>query len=213
MTGTARKVSEDALALPDEERRRIAELLLHSLSTDGAEEIDAAWVRKPCGAPMDPRAAHEVMAPARTAPKPRPRLDSRAVVIASMLLVACRFTDTHPVEVESASRVEVEGQLFDSAIARARELGYVAHEMDERRMFASFRAHSGNFETQGLAWDGIVMASNVNYLMMQVLDGGRLRVWAAGPDVRGDKIDKVLQNEVEIFANRVAGYDVKTVRQ
>ncbi len=40
----ANKILEDALSLPDDERRRIAELLLDSISTDSAEEIEAAWV-------------------------------------------------------------------------------------------------------------------------------------------------------------------------
>lgn len=44
MTAAAKKILEDALALPDDERRRIAELLLDSLSTDSTEEIEAAWV-------------------------------------------------------------------------------------------------------------------------------------------------------------------------
>lgn len=44
MTAAANKILEDALALPNEERRRIAELLLDSVSVDGAEGIEAAWV-------------------------------------------------------------------------------------------------------------------------------------------------------------------------
>ena len=44
MTATAKKILDDALALPDDERRRIAELLLDSISTDTTEEIEAAWV-------------------------------------------------------------------------------------------------------------------------------------------------------------------------
>ena len=44
MTAEAKKILEDALLLPDDERRRIAELLLDSISTDSAEEIEAAWV-------------------------------------------------------------------------------------------------------------------------------------------------------------------------
>ena len=44
MTAAAKKILEDALALPDDERRRIAELLLDSISTDSTEEIEAAWV-------------------------------------------------------------------------------------------------------------------------------------------------------------------------
>jgi len=44
VTAAAKKILEDALALPDDERRRIAELLLDSISTDSTEEIEAAWV-------------------------------------------------------------------------------------------------------------------------------------------------------------------------
>lgn len=40
----AKKILQNALALPDDQRRRIAELLLDSVSTDTAEEIDTAWV-------------------------------------------------------------------------------------------------------------------------------------------------------------------------
>lgn len=44
MTDAAEKILQDALALPDEERRRVAELLLDSVATDTTEEIEAAWV-------------------------------------------------------------------------------------------------------------------------------------------------------------------------
>ncbi|KIG12808.1 hypothetical protein DB30_01016 [Enhygromyxa salina] len=44
MTATADKILEEARSLPDDERRRIAELLLDSISPDPAEEIEAAWV-------------------------------------------------------------------------------------------------------------------------------------------------------------------------
>lgn len=44
MTAEAKRILEDALSLPDDERRRIAELLLDSVSTDSTEEIEAAWV-------------------------------------------------------------------------------------------------------------------------------------------------------------------------
>ncbi len=44
MTAAATKILEGALALPGEDRRRIAELLLDSVSTDTPEEIEAAWV-------------------------------------------------------------------------------------------------------------------------------------------------------------------------
>lgn len=44
MTAEAKRILEDALSLPDDERRRIAELLLDSVSPDSTEEIEAAWV-------------------------------------------------------------------------------------------------------------------------------------------------------------------------
>jgi hypothetical protein len=44
VTAEAKKILEDALSLPDDERRRIAELLLDSISTESPEEIEAAWV-------------------------------------------------------------------------------------------------------------------------------------------------------------------------
>jgi putative addiction module component (TIGR02574 family) len=44
VTAAAKKVLEDALALPDDDRRRIAELLFDSVSADGADDIEAAWV-------------------------------------------------------------------------------------------------------------------------------------------------------------------------
>lgn len=44
VTAGATKILQDALALPDGERRRIAELLLDSISADGTEDIEAAWV-------------------------------------------------------------------------------------------------------------------------------------------------------------------------
>jgi hypothetical protein len=44
MTAAATRVLQDALSLPDEARRRIAELLLDSLASETSEEIEAAWV-------------------------------------------------------------------------------------------------------------------------------------------------------------------------
>lgn len=43
VTSVATKILADALALPEDERRRVAELLLDSVSTDTTEEIRAAW--------------------------------------------------------------------------------------------------------------------------------------------------------------------------
>lgn len=44
MTAAAEKILEDALALPEHERRRVTELLLDSISTETTEDIEAAWV-------------------------------------------------------------------------------------------------------------------------------------------------------------------------
>lgn len=44
MTATANRILEDALSLPDADRRRIAELLLDSVSSETTAEIQAAWV-------------------------------------------------------------------------------------------------------------------------------------------------------------------------
>jgi putative addiction module component (TIGR02574 family) len=43
VTAAASKILADALALSDEERRRLAELLLDSVMREGTESIDAAW--------------------------------------------------------------------------------------------------------------------------------------------------------------------------
>jgi len=43
VTATAKNILEDALALPGDDRCRIAELLLDSVSTDTTEEMEAAW--------------------------------------------------------------------------------------------------------------------------------------------------------------------------
>jgi hypothetical protein len=44
VTAEAKKILEEALALPHDQRRRIAELLFDSVSTETADEIEAAWV-------------------------------------------------------------------------------------------------------------------------------------------------------------------------
>lgn len=46
VTRTGKKVLEGALALPEDDRIRIAELLFDSISTGTTEEIEAAWVAK-----------------------------------------------------------------------------------------------------------------------------------------------------------------------
>ncbi|MCH9683638.1 MAG: addiction module protein [Deltaproteobacteria bacterium] len=44
MTSAAKKVLDDALALPDDERRRVAEALLDALPMETADEIEVAWL-------------------------------------------------------------------------------------------------------------------------------------------------------------------------
>jgi hypothetical protein len=51
VTVAAMKTPEDALALPHDERRRIAELLLDSISTDTTEEARPPGWRRRCNAP------------------------------------------------------------------------------------------------------------------------------------------------------------------
>ena len=43
MTNTAKKVFADALSLPEDERRELAEVLLDSLSADDRAELENAW--------------------------------------------------------------------------------------------------------------------------------------------------------------------------
>lgn len=43
MTAVAEKILRGALALPGNERRRIAELLFDSVSDDSVDELEAAW--------------------------------------------------------------------------------------------------------------------------------------------------------------------------
>ncbi len=43
MSSAAKKILEDALALPEEERKHVVEVLLTSLHRDPPEEVDAAW--------------------------------------------------------------------------------------------------------------------------------------------------------------------------
>jgi hypothetical protein len=43
VTSAARKVLDDALALPDDERRRVAEALLDAMPPETADEIEQAW--------------------------------------------------------------------------------------------------------------------------------------------------------------------------
>lgn len=43
MTSSARRVLEEALALPEEDRRRVAEALLDSVPGESDQEIESAW--------------------------------------------------------------------------------------------------------------------------------------------------------------------------
>ena len=43
MTAQAKKVLDEGLALPSDERRRVAEALLDSVSEESEHEIDPAW--------------------------------------------------------------------------------------------------------------------------------------------------------------------------
>lgn len=43
VTSSARKVLEEALALPEEDRRRVAEALLDSTPRESEQEIESAW--------------------------------------------------------------------------------------------------------------------------------------------------------------------------
>jgi hypothetical protein len=44
VTSTAKKVLDQALALPEEERRRVAEALLDAMPPETADEIERAWL-------------------------------------------------------------------------------------------------------------------------------------------------------------------------
>jgi Putative addiction module component len=43
MTSIARRILEEALALPEPERREVTEALLESMSTESTEAIERAW--------------------------------------------------------------------------------------------------------------------------------------------------------------------------
>jgi len=43
VTSTAKKILDEALTLPEDERRRLAERLLDSVPRESAEEVDRAW--------------------------------------------------------------------------------------------------------------------------------------------------------------------------
>jgi Putative addiction module component len=44
VTSAAKKVLDEALALPDDERRRVAEALLDAMPPETADEIEQAWL-------------------------------------------------------------------------------------------------------------------------------------------------------------------------
>jgi hypothetical protein len=46
MTSAAKKVLDDALALPEADLRRVAEALLDALPPESAEEIEQAWLEE-----------------------------------------------------------------------------------------------------------------------------------------------------------------------
>lgn len=46
MTSAAKKVLDQALALPDDERLRIAEALLDTMPPETADEIEMAWLEE-----------------------------------------------------------------------------------------------------------------------------------------------------------------------
>lgn len=43
MTSTAKKILDEALTLPEDDRRRVAERLLDSVPRDSAEDVEEAW--------------------------------------------------------------------------------------------------------------------------------------------------------------------------
>ena len=43
MTSTAKKILDEALSLPEDDRRRVAERLLDTISREPAEEIERVW--------------------------------------------------------------------------------------------------------------------------------------------------------------------------
>jgi hypothetical protein len=123
-------------------------------------------------------------------------------------LGACRWESNKPA-LEEPYEETAPSSTFDAALRNARSAGYVAHEVDEGRRFASFYAHYRHVGfVDGYPTSGI-LAKNV--LMMSVEDDGRVKAWATGPDVAGDKIDKHLAFELSVFVAKVAGYEVELV--
>lgn len=43
MTSTAKKILDEALSLPEDDRRRVAERLLDSVPRESAEDVEQAW--------------------------------------------------------------------------------------------------------------------------------------------------------------------------
>ena len=46
MTSTAQKILDEALALPEEDRLRVAESLLESVPRESGEEVERSWDRE-----------------------------------------------------------------------------------------------------------------------------------------------------------------------
>ena len=46
MSSTAQKVLKEALALPEDDRRRVAEMILDSMPAEAALEIEQAWAEE-----------------------------------------------------------------------------------------------------------------------------------------------------------------------
>jgi hypothetical protein len=46
MTSAAKKVLDEALALPEQDRRRVAEALLDTMRPEDAAQIEAAWLEE-----------------------------------------------------------------------------------------------------------------------------------------------------------------------
>ena len=46
MTAEAKKIFEEALALPEHDRRRVAEALLDAMPPETADEIEMAWLEE-----------------------------------------------------------------------------------------------------------------------------------------------------------------------
>ncbi len=129
------------------------------------------------------------------------------LVVLAILAGGCRWRDYEPI-VEPAAQALEPAAVFENVIDKARTLGYRSEEIDSPRRFATFIARYGNYEMQGIVGNAVAFGPNANHFMVKVTDDGKVRVWATGPDVRGDRIDRFLLDELGDFAARVAGYEV-----